>query len=74
MPIYYLRAIIEFYDIKGNNFFWKNQLKLDFIMILLLNFHQSLCKLLQDPQWKQATCHITAIPFAEKIMRNDGTI
>jgi len=42
MHIYYIKAIINFYNIKGNNNIEQNQLKINFIIFLLLNLHQSL--------------------------------
>jgi len=42
MHIYYIKAILKNYNIKGNNNTKKNQLKINFIIILLLNLHQSL--------------------------------
>jgi len=42
MHIYYIKAILKNYNIKGNNNKKKNQLKINFIIILLLNLHQSL--------------------------------
>jgi hypothetical protein len=43
MHIYYLGAIIIFYYIKGNNNTKKkNQLQINFIMIMIINLHQNL--------------------------------
>jgi hypothetical protein len=52
MHIYYFKAIIIFYNIKGNKNIFLNQLKLNFIIFLLLNLHQNYIEALQKHQIK----------------------